>query len=45
MNLKCPAPESRKYLYDREAEYHIDGTIWCWKHARRLMNNLKGGQR
>jgi hypothetical protein len=35
--LKCPARESSEFLCDREAEYQVQGTIYCEKHARRIM--------
>jgi hypothetical protein len=35
--IKCPAIESSEYLCDRNAEYLIQGTLWCGRHARRLM--------
>jgi len=36
--IKCPAPESSKFLCDRNAEYLVEGTLYCNKHARRLMD-------
>lgn len=42
VGLKCPQIESSsKYLCDRPAEYHIDGTIYCHHHARRLMEQAR----
>jgi hypothetical protein len=38
--LKCPARESSEFLCDREAEYQVNGTIYCEKHARRI---IEGG--
>ena len=38
--LKCPARESSEFLCDREAEYQVNGTIYCNKHARRI---IEGG--
>ena len=35
--VKCPAIESRNFLCDRNAEYLIDGTLFCGIHARRMM--------
>jgi hypothetical protein len=35
--IKCPAIESSKFLCDREAEYLIEGTLYCNIHARRLI--------
>jgi|6_EtaG_2_1085325.scaffolds.fasta_scaffold04353_10 hypothetical protein len=35
--LKCPQIESNAYLCDRAGEYQVDGTIYCARHARRLM--------
>jgi hypothetical protein len=35
--LKCPDIESSEYLCDRPAEYQVDGTIYCNRHARRLV--------
>ena len=35
--VKCPAIESSTFLCDRNAEYLIEGTLWCGIHARRLM--------
>ena len=35
--LKCPATESSEFLCDRVAEYQVNGTIYCGKHARRIM--------
>ena len=37
--LKCPQIESRMYLCDREADYQIDGVVYCQIHARRLMQD------
>ena len=37
---KCPAIESSKFLCDREAEYQIEGTVWCNIHARREQGPL-----
>ena len=39
--LKCPALESSEHLCDRDAEYQINGTIYCLRHAQRIM---KGGR-
>ena len=39
--LKCPARESSEFLCDREAEYQVNGTIYCNKHARRI---IEGGK-
>lgn len=36
-DLKCPFPESTKYLCDREAAYSLDGAVYCHIHARRLI--------
>ena len=35
--LKCPARESSEFLCDRDAEYQVNGTIYCNIHARRIM--------
>ena len=35
--LKCPATESSEFLCDRVAEYQVHGTMYCAKHARRIM--------
>ena len=35
--LKCPATESSEFLCDRVAEYQVHGTVYCLKHARRIM--------
>ena len=40
--IKCPSIESSKFLCDREAEYLIEGTLYCNKHARRLMERTSG---
>jgi hypothetical protein len=40
--VKCPAIESSKFLCDRGAEYLIEGTLYCNKHARRLMERTSG---
>ena len=37
MEYKCPSRESSEFLCDRVAEYHIDGTVWCNTHARRIL--------
>ena len=39
--LKCPARESSEFLCDDPAEYQINGTIYCLRHAQRIM---KGGR-
>ena len=41
MRLKCPARESSEFLCDRVAEYQVNGTIYCNKHARRI---IEGGK-
>ena len=38
--LKCPAWESTEFLCDRDAEYQVNGTIYCNKHARRLIEAM-----
>jgi len=38
MAYKCPAKESSKFLCDRVAEYHVNGTVWCNTHARRVLD-------
>ena len=43
LELKCPQIESREDLCDRTAEYQVDGTIYCARHARRLIE-LKAAQ-
>ena len=37
LELRCPQIESSEYLCDRAGEYQVDGTIYCARHARRLM--------
>jgi hypothetical protein len=37
LELRCPQIESSEYLCDRVGEYQVDGTIYCARHARRLM--------
>ena len=37
LELRCPQVKSSEYLCDRTAEYQVDGTIYCKRHARRLM--------
>jgi hypothetical protein len=37
MIFKCPQIESANYLCDREANYQIDGVVYCQIHAKRLM--------
>jgi hypothetical protein len=37
LELRCLHIESSEYLCDRRAEYQIDGTVYCARHARRLM--------
>jgi len=39
MEYKCPARESSAFLCDRVAEYHIDGTVWCNTHAKRIVES------
>jgi len=38
--IKCPAIESSNFLCDRNAEYLIEGTLWCGIHARRMMERI-----
>jgi len=45
IGLKCPQIESSQYLCDRPAEYHIDGTIYCHHHARRLMEKARSNEK
>ena len=37
-NLRCPHRESTKFLCDREANYQVDGTVYCQIHAQRLLS-------
>ena len=37
---KCPSIESSQFLCDREAEYQLEGTVWCNFHARRKQEPL-----
>ena len=39
INLKCPHIESKENLCDREAEYYVNGTIYCDRHARRVQTS------
>ena len=41
MKLKCPYIESSEYLCEREAEYQVDGTVYCGRHARYLMEKKR----
>jgi hypothetical protein len=38
----CPARESSRYLCDRDAEYLVDGALWCNTHARRIIESKTG---
>lgn len=40
--IKCPAIESSRFLCDREAEYLVEGTLYCGIHTRRLMERTSG---
>tara|TARA_R110002012_G_scaffold258026_1_gene438350 strand:+ start:384 stop:551 length:168 start_codon:yes stop_codon:yes gene_type:complete len=37
-DLRCPHRESTKFLCDREANYQVDGTVYCQIHAQRLLS-------